>query len=117
MTLRDIAGILKADVLTGADKLDNEAERFCGTDMMSEALAFNDHEAVLFTGLCNPQAIRTAEMLDVRCLIFVRGKHPTAEMLEMAEENGLVVFATPYSMFTACGMVYEAGGRGWTSEM
>jgi len=115
MTVQDIKEILNADVLAGADFLDREVHSACGSDMMSDVLAFVKDQSVLITGLCNPQAIRTAEMMDIVCLIFARGKSPDENMLSMAEDRELVVLTTDLTMFTACGLLYNAGLRGGTS--
>ena len=112
MTVRDAPNILGARVLAGEDLLDQEVRSACGSDMMSDVLAFSKDHSILLTGLCNPQVIRTAEMLDIVCLIFVRGKKPDEKLLEMARERGLVVLATGHRMFSACGMLYEAGLNG-----
>ncbi len=86
------------------------------SDMMSDVLAFSKDRSILLTGLCNPQVIRTQkEMLDIVCLIFVRGKKPDEAMLEMAKERGLVVLSTGHRMFSACGMLYAAGLHGGAS--
>ena len=112
MTVKDVKDTLKARVLTGEELMDQEVRSACGSDMMSDVLAFSKDHSVLLTGLCNPQVIRTAEMLDIVCLIFVRGKKPDEAPIEMASERGLVVLATGHRMFSACGMLYEAGLRG-----
>ena len=109
MTVRDARDILGARVLVGEEFLDREVKSACGSDMMSDVLAFSKDHSILLTGLCNPQVIRTAEMLDIVCLIFVRGKKPDESMLEMARERDLIVMATGHRMFSACGMPYEAG--------
>ena len=109
MTVQDIKELLNADVLAGAEWLDKEVHSACGSDMMSDVLAFVKDQSVLITGLCNPQAIRTAEMMDIICLIFVRGKTPDENMLAMAEDRELAVLSTKHTMFTACGMLYDAG--------
>ena len=109
MTVRDARDILGARVLVGEEFLDREVKSACGSDMMSDVLAFSKDHSILLTGLCNPQVIRTAEMLDIVCLIFVRGKKPDESMLEMARERDLVVLATGHRMFSSCGMLYQAG--------
>ena len=76
MTARDVQKILGARVLTGEEFLDREITSACASDMMSDVLAFSKDHSVLITGLCNPQVIRTAEMLDIVCVIFVRRKKP-----------------------------------------
>ena len=112
MTVKDVKDVLKARVLTGEDLLDQEVRSACGSDMMSDVLAFSKDHSVLLTGLCNPQVIRTAEMLDIVCLIFVRGKKPDDSIIEMAKDRDLFVLATGHRMLSACGMLYSAGLRG-----
>ena len=109
MTVRDAKDILGARVLAGEDLLDQEVRSACGSDMMSDVLAFSKVHPMLLTGVCSPQVIRTAEMLDIVCIIFIRGKKPDESMLEMARERGLVILATGHRMFSACGMLYKAG--------
>lgn len=109
MTAKDVRDILGARVLTGEEYLDREVKSACGSDMMSDVLAFSKDHSVLLTGLCNPQVIRTAEMLDIVCLVFVRGKKPDATILEMARDRGLIVMETGHRMFSSCGMLYQAG--------
>ncbi len=109
MTVKDVRDILGARVLAGEDHLEDEVRSACGADMMSDVLAFSKDHSVLLTGLCNPQVIRTAEMLDIVCIVFVRGKKPDESMLEMAEERNLIILSTGHRMFSACGMLYQAG--------
>lgn len=112
MTVADVRNILGARVLVGEERLDQEVRSACGADMMSDVLAFSKDHTLLLTGLCNPQVIRTAELLDIVCIIFVRGKKPDERTLELARQTGLVVMETGHRMFSACGMLYEAGLRG-----
>ena len=101
--------------LTGEDKLDGAVNSACGCDMMSDVLAFVKEQAVLITGLCNPQVVRTAVMMDMRCVVFVRGKMPTADIIDLAEDAGIVVLASNERMYTACGKLY-ANGLGVNGE-
>ena len=109
MKISTIADLLDAKVLCGEDHLENEVHSACGSDMMSDVLAFVKDQAVLLTGLVNPQVVRTAEMMDMRCIVFVRGKVPPAEVIEAAEEAGIVVLATDERMYPACGKLYATG--------
>lgn len=109
MTVADVRDVLGARVLVGEEHLDREVRSACGSDMMSDVLAFSKDHSVLLTGLCNPQVIRTAEMLDIVCIIFVRGKKPDQTVLDMARERDLVVLETGHRMFSSCGMLYQAG--------
>ena len=112
MTVEDVRAVLGARVLVGKEHLDREVRTACGSDMMSDVLAFSKDHGVLLTGLVNPQVVRTAEMLDIVCIIFIRGKKADAKLLEMARERDLVVLETGHRMFTACGLLYVAGLRG-----
>jgi len=115
MLIKEIQKILDAQLLVGENLLETEVHTACGSDMMSDVLAFVKDQAVLITGLLNQQAIRTAAMMDMVCVIFVRGKQPGEDILEVAKENGIAVMTTSYRMFTACGMLYEAGLNGGLS--
>ncbi len=108
MTIGDIATILNATVVCG-ETLDTEVHNACGSDMMSDVLAYVKEQSVLLTGLVNSQVIRTAEMMDMVCVVFVRGKQPTAEMIELANERNIALLSTPERMFTACGILYTHG--------
>ena len=77
--------------------------------MMSDVLAFVKDQAVLLTGLVNLQVVRTAEMMDMRCIVFVRGKMPADEVIAAAEDAGIVVLATTERMYPACGKLYATG--------
>ena len=112
MTIADMVRVLNARVLRGGDKLDTPVYTACCSDLMSDVLAFVNEKTVLITGLTNPHVLRTADMLDLKCLVYARGKVPGEEILEQAEEQGLVVITTRETAFTACGLLYEAGLRG-----
>ena len=112
MKISEISELLKAKVLCGEDMLDSEVCSACGSDMMSDVLAFVKNQAVLLTGLVNPQVIRTAEMMDMHCVVFVRGKEPSDEMLSLAKDCEIVVMTTGLRMFEACGILYTHGLSG-----
>ena len=114
MKIRDIVNLLDAKVLCGEELLDGDVNSACGCDMMSDVLAFVKEQAVLITGLCNPQVVRTAEMMDMRCIVFVRGKIPPAEVVALAKESGIVVLASDERMYVTCGKLYSNGLSGGT---
>ncbi|HJD23018.1 MAG TPA: hypothetical protein H9694_02610 [Firmicutes bacterium] len=112
MTIADVRDILQATVITGEERLETEVHNACGSDMMSDVLAFVKDQSVLLTGLVNTQVVRTADMMDMVCIVFVRGKEPGPEMVELAADRGIVLMKSPLRMFTACGLLYEKGLRG-----
>lgn len=112
MTIKDIKDALGARYICGEALEDREVHAACGSDMLSDVLAFVKDRAVLLTGLCNPQVIRTAEMMDIVCIVFVRGKKPDDTVVEMAREKDIVLLSSGHRMFSACGILYEKGLRG-----
>ena len=112
MKISKIKELLGAEVLWGEELIEGEVHSACGCDMMSDVLAFVKDQAVLLTGLCNPQVVRTATMMDMRCIVFVRGKTPTNDILALARDAGIAVLATDMRMYTACGILYENGLHG-----
>ena len=109
MKISMIRDLLDAEVLCGEDNLDHDVFTPCGSDMMSDVLAYVKDQAVLLTGLMNPQVIRTAEMMDMVCIVFVRAKKPSEAMVEMAADSGIIVMSTEKRMYEACGMLYSNG--------
>ncbi len=114
MRVNEMVDLLDAKLISGSPDL--EVHSACGSDMMSDVLAFVKDQAVLLTGLVNPQVVRTADMMDIHCVVFVRGKEPDAAMVALAQERGVVLLTTRYRMFTACGLLFQAGLRGGDEE-
>lgn len=109
MKIGVIKELLKAEVVCGENQLEREVFSACGSDMMSDVLAYVKDQAVLLTGLVNPQVVRTAEMMDMVCIVFVRSKAPTEEMIRLAKESNLVLMKTQKRMYEACGKLYANG--------
>lgn len=109
MKIRTMVELLNAEVVCGEGGLDRHVYSACGSDMMSDVLAYVKDQAVLLTGLVNSQVIRTAEMMDMICIVFVRSKRPTEEMIALAKESGAVILCTDKRMYEACGVLYSNG--------
>ena len=109
MKIDQIKELLKADVICGEEHLDREVGSACGSDMMSDVLAYVKDQAVLLTGLVNPQVVRTAVMMDMVCIVFVRSKCPTEEMIALARSHGIALLKTHKRMYEACGKLYANG--------
>ena len=101
--------LLDAKVLCCEENIEHHVYSACGCDLMSDVLAYVKDQAVLLTGLVNPQVIRTAVMMDMNCIVFVRSKLPSEEMLALAEESGIVVMTTDKRLYEACGLLYSNG--------
>ena len=109
MKISMIKELLEAEVVCGEELLGNHVYSACGSDLMSDVLAYVKDQAVLLTGLINSQVIRTAMMMDMVCVVFVRSKEPTEEMLQLASENGIVILSTDKRLYEACGLLYANG--------
>lgn len=109
MKLKNIVEILGAQVIAGAELLQQEVKMACGSDLMSDVLSFVKSGSLLLTGLTNPQVVRTAEMADLTAVCFVRGKKPDQETIKMAESQNIPLLTTPLPMFESCGRLYQEG--------
>ncbi len=109
MKISEIAALLHAETRSCRGKLDLDVSTAFGADMLSDVLALSTPPDVLLTGLMNPQVIRTAEMLDTACVVFIRNKIPADSVVELAERSGICVLTAPCTLFTACGLLYAAG--------
>lgn len=109
MKISTIKELLGAEVLCCEENIGRHVYSACGCDLMSDVLAYVKDQAVLLTGLVNPQVIRTAVMMDMNCIVFVRSKAPTEDMLELARESGIVVMESDKRLYEACGILYSNG--------
>lgn len=109
MKIRDIVTILEGTVINGSEKLGHDVEFGFASDLMSDVLTLQTENLVLITGLVNIQTIRTAEMADISCIIFVRKKKASPEIIDLAKENSMVIIECPYSMFKTCGLLFNSG--------
>ena len=112
MTVKQIAQAIDGVIVCGESFENKEIATACGSDMMSDVMAFYHERGLLLTGLVNIQVIRTASLLDLDGICFVRGKKPTEEMMQLAEENNLFIIETELPMFPACGRLFKAGLKG-----
>lgn len=117
MKLADIQAILAAEVVAGSQWLSQEAISACGADLMSDVLAFTKERTLLLTGLTNVQVIRTAEMSDLVAIVFVRGKFPGLDVIQLAEEKGIPLMVCRYPLYEACGLLYSRGLAGCSQQV
>ena len=109
MTLREIKELLQAEVIQGEESLDVEITFAGGSDLMSDVLAFGKPGILLLTGLSNAQSVRTANIIDAKAIVYVRGKKPDKMGIDLARENGIPLLSTKYMMYTTCGLLFSQG--------
>jgi predicted transcriptional regulator len=109
MKVQRVKEVLDASVLCGEELLDREILSACAADLMSDVLAYVKTEALLLTGLTNTQVIHTADMMDINCIVFVRGKMPSSELIEYGRQHDMVLLSTSHKMYYASGLLYNAG--------
>jgi len=109
MKISDIARLLDATMVCGRENSDRDVAFGFASDLMSDVLTLETDDLVLITGLGNIQSVRTAEMSDIPCIIFVRNKKVTQDMLELAIENGITLLEYRSSMFKAVSILSQAG--------
>jgi predicted transcriptional regulator len=112
MTLKEIKELLQAEVIIGDESLDDEITFAGGSDLMSDVLAFGKPGILLLTGLSNAQSVRTANIIDAKAIVYVRGKKPDKMGIEIARENGIPLLSTKFMMYTACGLLFSHGVPG-----
>lgn len=109
MKIKEIKELLSAELLCGEESVENDVFSACCSDMMSDVLAYVKDQGVLLTGLVNSQVVRTANMMDMLCIVFVRNKVPSDEIVSLAKESGIVIMKTALRAYEACGILYDAG--------
>ncbi len=109
MNVDELIKLINGQLINDSADLTREVKGGCGADLMSDVLAYIQPQAVLLTGLCNPQVVRTSQMADVSAIVFVRGKNPPPETINLANQERLALISSPFGMFELCGRMYAAG--------
>jgi predicted transcriptional regulator len=109
MNVQELISIIEGTLIIPNVEPTREIKGGCGADLMSDVLASIQPEAVLLTGLCNPQVIRTAHLADVAAIVLVRGKQPPQETVDLAVSECIPLISTPFGMFEVCGRLHKAG--------
>ena len=117
MKICQMQQLLNAKVICCEENLGKHVYSAFGCDLMSDVLAYVTDQAVLLTGLVNSQVIRTALMMDMVCIVLVREKLPTEEMITLAKEHGIVILSTDMTLYTASGVLYSNGLVGTKKEV
>ncbi|MGB8952173.1 MAG: hypothetical protein WCC06_05865 [Candidatus Aminicenantales bacterium] len=113
MRLDKIQRLLQANIIWGSEQhLELEIACACASDLMSDVLAFGKPGQLLLTGLSNAQSVRTADIVEAKAVVYVRGKKPDREGLELAIKKGIPILSTNYMMYEACGLLYKHGLQG-----
>jgi predicted transcriptional regulator len=117
MKLEAVREILNCRVISGGNRLGQEIEVGCGADLMSDVLAFIKPNALLLTGLTNVQSVRTANVAEVKAIVYVRGKFPDQDAVAVAQEQGIVLLATNLPLYESCGRLYARGLPGGSERV
>ncbi|MFB0566326.1 MAG: DRTGG domain-containing protein [Candidatus Aminicenantaceae bacterium] len=109
MTLKEIKDLLEAEIICGDNCLEEEITFAGGSDLMSDVLAFSKPGILLLTGLSNVQSVKTANIIEAKAIVYVRGKKPDKEGIKIAKKKGIPILSTKYMMYKACGLLYSHG--------
>ncbi|NMB46005.1 MAG: hypothetical protein GX998_06285 [Firmicutes bacterium] len=112
MKIKDILTIIDAELVTQPSHMDRQVLSVCGADLMSDVLAFTKAKTLLLTGLTSIQVVRTAGVVDLAGIVFVRGKRPSPEVIDMANEEDLPLLVTKHPLYETCGKLYHCGLKG-----
>lgn len=109
MKIKNLVALVEGEILTRGLDLEREVKGGCGADLMSDVLAYISPDAVLLTGLCSAQVVRTAQMADIAAIVFVRGKRPSLDTVELAQREKIPLITSRHGMFELCGRLFAAG--------
>ena len=111
MKIKEIVRLVNGKLLTSEYNKNKEIKCAFAADLISDILMCTKEPTLLLTGLTNPQIIRLADMIDLEGIVFVRGKKPPKEIIDMAKERELPLIITPFTMFKTSGILFQNGIR------
>ena len=107
--ITELTNLVEGKILARKETGEESVEYAFASDLMSDVLTLSADNLLLITGLSNIQSVRTAEMADISHILLVRNKQPTTEMIKLAEESSITLITSPYSMYRASGVLFQAG--------
>jgi hypothetical protein len=116
MTLAEIKHLLECQVICCDDMMDTEVKACFAADLMSDVLAFSRSGALLVTGLASIQSVHTADVADLKAIVFVHDKRPDQSVVEIARLNKIPLLTTRRFMFEACGLLFDHGLKAASRE-
>jgi hypothetical protein len=109
MKISEVASTVNGKIVCSANLAEREIRRACASDLLSDVLTLNKHGILLITGLSNLQTVRVAEVAEIACILLVRNKKASPEMIRIAEENKIAIIESERSMFFASGVLFKGG--------
>ena len=107
MKLKDILALLEGELFTPDADVEVDIPCAFGSDLISDILMCTKESTLLLTGLTNPQVIRLSDMIDLLGVVFVRGKRPPQDLIDMAIERELPLITTKMTMYKSAGLLYN----------
>ena len=112
MKINEIVELLDGDVIAGEHDLEIEILSAYSADLLSDVLALTEGDTLLITGTVTLQVIRVAEILGITAIIFIRGKQPSDDVMEVARKRlNIPMIVTKKTMFETSGILYKNGIR------
>ena len=111
MKLKEIVAILDGEVLLPEVYLEMEVPCAFSSYRIIDILMCTKEPTLLLTGLTNNQVIRLCDMIDIVGIVFVRGKRPLQDIIDMARERNIPLICTNYTMYRSSGLLFNAGLR------
>ncbi len=108
MTNLDAAGIEEFTALNTVPV--KELTGFFCCDLLSHAMGRLPQGACWCTVMGNVNTVAVAALADAGCVVLCHGIPASPEMLQRADENGVLLLSTQLAEFDACLALAKAGG-------
>jgi predicted transcriptional regulator len=112
MRLTDIVEELELTVLTGKDQLDCEVLRGYSSDLMSDVIAHGQSGDIWLTMQIHMNVVAVAAMKEAAAVILSGGRQPPGDVLEKANDEGVVLLSSNLPTFEIAGRIYRLGVAG-----
>ncbi len=108
MKLFEIVDLIDGIMLNDGNDMNRDFTSAYSADLLSDVLALTKGHTLLITGTVSHQVIKVAEILGITAIIFIRGKMPSAEVLETAKKKlKIPLIFTKKTMFETSGILYK----------
>jgi serine kinase of HPr protein (carbohydrate metabolism regulator) len=111
MKLREIVERLSLKVLCSKRLLDKNVFTGYCCDLLSRVMARGVKDSIWITVQTHMNIVAIAVLLDISCIIIPESIEIGEEVIEKAENEGIVILSSALTGYELCGKLYQLGIR------
>lgn len=112
MTVRELAGTLDLEILTGDTNLEGIVEWGYTSDLLSDVIAHAPERSAWITVQRHINILGVAKLKEITVIVIPGSLKVDEEVIERAQEEGIALLRGSQSAFALSGLLYRELNKG-----